>query len=100
MSLLKIPETVNCFCCDKELENMDYQSDDGSYVYDHPEGGMVFTSYEYNGAGLLGSTERGCSLNIVICDECFMENKDNIRDPDDMDDEKEFKLNINRNKLN
>jgi hypothetical protein len=76
---MKIYDKINCFCCDKELDNMHYESrNKESYVYVHPMGGLHFRTYGHYGSAVYDPMD-GSSLDLAICDECVMLRKDKIR---------------------
>ena len=72
-------DTINCFCCDKELQNMHYGSRlKDSYVYVHPMGGLHFQSFGHYGSTMFDPMD-GTSIDIAICDECIKLRRDKIR---------------------
>lgn len=76
---MKTYDKINCFCCDKELDNMHYESrNKESYVYVHPMGGLHFQTYGHYGSTVFDPMD-GSSLDIAICDECVMLRKEKIR---------------------
>lgn len=76
---MKTHDKINCFCCDKELDNMHYKSrNTESYVYVHPMGGLHFCTNGHYGSSVFDPMD-GSSLDIAICDECVMLHKSKIR---------------------
>jgi len=75
---MKIYTKIQCFCCDKELDNMEYESRNGKYVYIHPMDGLHFQTYGHYGSTVFDPMD-GSSLDIAICDECVIKKQDQIR---------------------
>lgn len=57
---------MNCFKCDKELEE---------FAYLHPSGGVHFYTYGHYGSTVFDPVN-GDSMHIYICDECLDKYKD------------------------
>lgn len=77
---MKMHDTIKCFCCDKELENMQYDmgKDKTKHVYVHPMDGLHFQSRGHYGSTVFDPMD-GSSLDIAICDECVYSRKEKIR---------------------
>lgn len=74
---MKTDSTVICFCCDKQMNNWEYDTPlrDGSstYVRVHPMGGLHFTTYGHYGSRVFDPMDgKGTKLDIAICDECLI----------------------------
>lgn len=74
---MKEYDKIACFCCDKLLDNMHYESRN-SYVYVHPMGGLHFQTHGHYGSTVFDPMD-GSSLDIAICDDCVKARKDKIR---------------------
>lgn len=59
---------MKCFCCDKDLDNWEYEQD-GRPSY-HPMGGLHLMSYGHYGSAVFDPLD-GSTLNIAICDQCL-----------------------------
>lgn len=70
----KVHNTISCFSCDKELENLVYGS-----VEVHPQGGLHFSSQGHYGSTIFDPVGLNLSIEIAICDECVMRKMDRIR---------------------
>lgn len=74
---MKTDSTVICFCCDKQMNNWEYDSPTrnggNSYVRVHPMGGLHFETYGHYGSRVFDPMDgRGTKLDIAICDECII----------------------------
>ena len=65
-------KTIQCFKCDKELENWNYRN-----ILVHPMKGLHFLTYGHYGSSFFDPMD-GSTLNIAICDECVETNKHKI----------------------
>jgi hypothetical protein len=76
---MKEYDTIACFCCDKVMENMHYESRlNDSYVYVHPIDGLHFQTRGHYGSTMFDPMD-GSSLDIAICDDCIKQRAERIR---------------------
>lgn len=75
---MKITNKIPCFCCDKELDNMEYEMHGNKKVFVHPMDGLHFTTHGHYGSTIFDPMD-GTTLDIAICDDCVMLRKDKIR---------------------
>lgn len=75
---MKTYSKINCFVCDKELDNWEYETRSGSLVEVHPMDGLHFMTRGHYGSTIFDpmSDKR---LDIAICDLCVMKNLDKVR---------------------
>jgi hypothetical protein len=77
---MKTYEKINCFVCDKELENWVYESKaTGKMVEVHPMGGLHFQTRGHYGSTIFDPMGTGETLDIAICDLCVMKNLGKVR---------------------
>lgn len=74
---MKTDSTVVCFCCDKQMNNWEYDTPQRNggmvYVRVHPMGGLHFETYGHYGSRVFDPMDgRGTKLDIAICDECLI----------------------------
>lgn len=74
---MKTDSTVICFCCDKQMDNWEYENKHRnggtSYVRVHPMGGLHFETYGHYGSRVFDPMDgKGTKLDIAICDECII----------------------------
>jgi hypothetical protein len=74
----KIKETkVECFICDKSLDNWDYETHNGEKITVHPMSGLHFRTYGHYGSAIFDPMDDS-SIDIAICDECVESRKNKI----------------------
>ena len=76
---MKIENTIPCIVCKTPLDNLEYESRNGSKVEVHPMDGLHFTSYGHYGSTILDPIGTGEKLDVAICDKCVMGNLDIVR---------------------
>ena len=62
---------LNCFCCKKNIENIDWSNADV-----HPYNAMHFRTYGHYGSSVFDPMNGEIYIDIVICDECVVANKE------------------------
>lgn len=73
-------EKINCFVCEKELDNWVYESKiPGKMIEVHPMGGLHFQTHGHYGSRIFDPMGTGETLDIAICDTCVMKNLDKVR---------------------
>ena len=76
---MKIENTIPCIVCKTPLQNLEYESQNGSNVEVHPMYGLHFTSYGHYGSTIFDPMGTGERLDVAICDKCIMANLDIVR---------------------
>jgi len=76
---MKIENTIPCIVCKTPLQNLEYESQNGSNVEVHPMYGLHFTSYGHYGSTIFDPMGTGEKLDVAICDKCIMANLDIVR---------------------
>lgn len=76
---MKIENTIPCIVCKTPLDNLEYESHNGSKVEVHPMQGLHFTSYGHYGSTIFDPMGTGEKLDVAICDKCVMGNLDIVR---------------------
>jgi hypothetical protein len=77
---MKIEGVINCFVCDKELDNLEYESHiKGKMIEVHPMNGLHFSTSGHYGSLIFDPMGTGETLDIAICDLCIMKNLDKVR---------------------
>lgn len=76
--MIKINNTVECFCCGKTLDNWVYdckRSDGGvTHVTVHPMQGLHFQTYGHYGSSIFDPMDgKATTLDIAICDACLVD---------------------------
>ncbi len=76
---MKTYNKIECLVCSKELDNMQYDGQDGKPIEVHPMGGLHFQTYGHYGSVIFDPLGTGESLDVAICDLCVMKNLDKVR---------------------
>jgi hypothetical protein len=74
---MKTDSTVICFCCDKQMNNWEYENTHRnggvSYVRVHPMGGLHFETRGHYGSRVFDPMDgKDTRIDIAICDECLI----------------------------
>jgi hypothetical protein len=77
--MLKTYNTISCIVCSKELDNLQYEMQDGKQVEVHPMSGLHFRSFGHYGSTIFDPMGTGEYLDVAICDLCIMKNLDSVR---------------------
>jgi hypothetical protein len=75
---MKIENTIPCIVCKTPLDNLEYESQNGSKVEVHPMYGLHFTSYGHYGSTIFDPMGTGEKLDIVICDKCLKDRMEHV----------------------
>lgn len=75
---MKTENKIACLSCGEELDNLDYNMQDGKRVEVHPMSGLHFRTYGHYGSTVFDPMD-GSYLDIAICDECVAKNLENVR---------------------
>jgi hypothetical protein len=71
---------INCFSCNKELENWTYESNSGDGMIEvHPMGGLHFHTRGHYGSSIFDPMGTCETLDIAICDSCVLDNLHKVR---------------------
>lgn len=76
---MKTENKINCLSCRNELDNLDYDIQDGKRVEVHPMNGLHFRTYGHYGSTIFDPMGTSEYLDIAICDVCVMKNIDSVR---------------------
>jgi hypothetical protein len=76
---MKAYNKISCIVCYKELDNLQYEMQDGKTVEVHPMSGLQFRTYGHYGSTIFDPMGTGEYLDIAICDVCIMKNLDKVR---------------------
>lgn len=66
---------INCFRCNKQL---DAAAPDSDRLPIQPYGGVMFRAGGNYGSTIWDPQVRSWELHIIICDDCMLQNKQNI----------------------
>jgi hypothetical protein len=77
--MLKPYNKIPCIVCSEQLDNLQYEIQDGKQVEVHPMGGLAFRTYGHYGSTIFDPMGTGEYLDVAICDRCIMKNLDKIR---------------------
>jgi len=76
---MKTENKIPCISCGKELDNLEYDMQDGKRVEVHPMNGLHFRTYGHYGSTIFDPMGTGEYLDIAVCDVCVMKNIDSVR---------------------
>jgi hypothetical protein len=76
---MKIENKINCIVCNRELDNLEYEMNNGNQVEVHPMNGLHFRTYGHYGSTIFDPMGTGETLDVAICDVCIMKNLDKVR---------------------
>jgi len=76
---MKTESTIDCIVCGKELNNLQYEMQNGKTVEVHPMNGLHFTTRGHYGSTIFDPMGTGEYLDVAICDVCIMKNLDKVR---------------------
>lgn len=76
---MKTENKIHCLSCRNELDNLDYDMEDGKRVEVHPMNGLHFRTYGHYGSTIFDPMGTGEYLDVAICDVCVMKNIDSVR---------------------
>lgn len=76
---MKTYTKIPCIVCSKELDNLNYENQNGDTVEVHPMGGLHFRTYGHYGSVIFDPMGTGEYLDIAICDLCIMKNLDAVK---------------------
>lgn len=76
--MVKTTETIDCFCCGRQMGNWVYdmpiRNGDTVHVCIHPIGGLHFSTRGHYGSRVFDPMDgKDTKLEIAICDECIID---------------------------